>query len=94
MERSPPVDIQFRLGPEALGHDLALRLRRCQDRWVAEAAIPGNRRHVGLGGSPRAALSAALAPLGQPAMVAVLADPGLMRPSFQLALAGARFATH
>lgn len=74
--RTEPTSIDFRLGSEQLGLDVSVRLRRLDGRWLAVAEIDGEPE-VGIGGSARVALTAALESLGKRAATALLADPQL-----------------
>ena len=58
-------------------------MRRFGERWVAEAgtAYP----NVGVACSPREALAAALAPLGERTVKLLLADLSLLEPSCEIA---------
>lgn len=73
--------IRFTLSPEGLGYSVGVTLRRAGTRWVARLDGAGA---VGIGASPRAALSAVLKPLGQPALSLLLADLGLLEPSLRV----------
>jgi hypothetical protein len=66
--------IDFTLG------GLAVRLIRSGDRWVARAGDS-----VAVGSSARLALTAALEPLGQASVRALLADLILLEPSIRVA---------
>ena len=56
-----------------------MRLRRVDARWLAEVRSP--TQSIGVGGSARQALTAALQALGDVATRALLADLGLLEPS-------------
>jgi hypothetical protein len=56
-----------------------VRLRRLGPRWVAD--VSGPVVGTGLGLTARTALTAALQPLGDLAMRALMADLGLLEPS-------------
>lgn len=73
--------ISFTLSPTGLGYSVRVTLRRVGPRWVARVQGAGA---VGVGASPRAALSAVLRPLGEPAVKLLLADLGLVEPSLRL----------
>jgi hypothetical protein len=77
------LDIDFHLSPPTLAFEVHLRLRQVRERWVAESVV-GQERSVGLGPSPRAALVAALEPLGGSAVGVLLADLGLLPPSLEI----------
>lgn len=70
------VSVNTRLACEQLGMDVELRLRHLDGRWLAVADFDGEPE-VGIGPTPRAALVAALATLGDRAAAALLADPQL-----------------
>lgn len=78
--------IEFRLAPPSLGYAVSVRLRAFAERWLAVADSQAGQ-HLGLGGSAREALSAALFPLGPIAVRALLADPVLFGASASLASA-------
>ena len=71
--------IEFSLTSPGLTSRVDVRLRRLGPRWVAEVACP--EPSTGLGNSARLALAAALQPLGDLAMRALMADLGLLEPS-------------
>jgi len=71
--------IEFTLSADAGRPPVEVRLRRAGERWVAQ--LPGTAGAVGIGTSARAALRAALEPLGSESAVRLLADVGLMAPS-------------
>jgi hypothetical protein len=75
--------IQFTLAPVAPLPAVEVRMRRFGERWVAEAgsAYP----NVGVACSPREALAAALAPLGERTVRLLLADLSLLEPSCEIA---------
>ena len=77
MERSVST-IEFTLRP-TYGPAVSIRLRRLSAGWAA--VVLGSGTGPGVGRSARQALSAALQPLGQPAVTALLTDPGLLAPS-------------
>ena len=78
--------IQFTITPVAPLPAVEVRMRRLGERWVAEAG-PGSPS-VGVARSPREALAAALAPLGERATRLLMADLTLLEPSVDvLALA-------
>jgi hypothetical protein len=70
--------IEFTLHPQR-AEAVHVRLRRVDARWLAEISSPA--RSVGVGGSARQALTAALQPFGDVATRALLADLGLLEPS-------------
>jgi hypothetical protein len=59
--------------------DVRVRLRRFVRGWAAD--IGSDVSSVGMGGSAREALTAALQPLGEGAVTRLLADLGLLGPS-------------
>jgi hypothetical protein len=78
------VSVNFRLGSAELGLDVAVRLRELNGRWLAVAEF-GAEPEVGIGATPRAALSAALATLGERTAATLMADPELFGVSATLA---------
>jgi len=78
------VSINFRLGSADLGLDVAVRLRELNGRWLAVAEF-GAEPEVGIGATPRVALAAALATLGERTAATLMADPGLFGVSATLA---------
>ena len=70
------VSVNARLASEELGLDLEIRLRQLDGRWLAVAEF-GDEPEVGIGATPRAALAAALATLGERAAAIIMADPQL-----------------
>jgi len=80
MERGEST-IEFRLRPGS-GPQLEVRLRRLTRGWVADVA--GIGAGPGVGRSARQALTAALQPLGDSTVRALLADLGLLEPSLAI----------
>ena len=78
------VSINTRLVSEELGLDLGIRLRQLDGRWLAVADF-GGEPEVGIGASPRVALAAALATLGERAAAILMADPQLFGVSAAIA---------
>ncbi len=76
MEDPRLVSVNARLASEELGVDVEIRLRQLDGRWLAIADF-GDEPEVGIGATPRAALTAALATLGERAAAALMADPQL-----------------
>ena len=74
------VSVNTRLTAEGLGIEVELRLRDLGGRWLAVATFDGEPE-VGIGATPRAALTAALASLGDRATAALMADPELLAVS-------------
>jgi hypothetical protein len=77
------VSVNFRLASDELGLDVDVRLRELDGRWLAVANY-GADPDVGIGATPRAALTAALATLGGRAAAALLADPKLFEVSARI----------
>jgi hypothetical protein len=77
MERSKST-IEFTIRPTA-GSEVSVRLRRLSLGWSAD--VLGVGAGTGVGRSARQALTAALQPLGESAMRALMADLGLLEPS-------------
>ena len=77
MEHPHLVSANARLTSEALGLDVSIRLRQLDGRWLAVADF-GNEPEVGIGPTPRAALTASFASLGTRAAAALMADPQLL----------------
>jgi hypothetical protein len=78
------VSINTRLSSEELGLDLEIRLRQLDGRWLAVADF-GGQPEVGIGATPRVALAAALATLGERAAAILMADPQLLGVSAAIA---------
>lgn len=84
MEQQPRlVSVNTRLASEALGLDVEIRLRQLDGRWLAVAEF-GAEPEVGIGPTPRVALAAALATLGDRATTTLMADPQLLGLSIAL----------
>lgn len=77
------VSVNARLASAELGLDVGIRLRELDGRWMAVAEFDGDPE-VGIGASPRAALAAALASLGDRAAATLMADPQLFGVSLAL----------
>ena len=77
------MTLTVRLSPPSLDFWVDVRLRSFGDRWVAAADIAGDME-IGLGGSARQALMAALGSLGNRARSVLMADPALLAPSTAL----------
>jgi len=85
MDAQPrPVSITTRLASEELGLDLEIRLRQLEGRWLAVADF-GEEPEFGIGATPRVALAAALATLGERAAAILMADPQLFAVSAAIA---------
>ncbi len=78
--------IQFTLEPAAPLPRVDVRMRRFGERWVAE--VGGDQPNIGMAMTPRAALQAALAPLGEPQVEVLLADLSLLEPSCEIVQLG------
>lgn len=78
------VSINTRLASAELGLDLEIRLRQLDGRWLAVAEF-GAEPEVGIGATPRTALAAALATLGERAAATLMADPQLFAVSAAIA---------
>lgn len=77
MDQQPRlVSVNTRLASEELGLDVEIRLRQLDGRWLAVADF-GGQPEVGIGATPRVALAAALATLGERAASTLMADPQL-----------------
>ena len=77
MDQQPRlVSVNARLASAELGLDVEIRLRQLDGRWLAVADF-GGQPEVGIGSTPRAALSASLATMGERAASALMADPQL-----------------
>lgn len=84
MDQQPRLlSVNVHLNSTELGIDAEIRLRQLEGRWLAVADF-GGEPEVGIGGTPRAALAAALATLGQRAAAALMADPQLFGASAAL----------
>jgi hypothetical protein len=77
------VSVNTRLASEELGLDVEIRLRQLDGRWLAVADF-GGEPEVGIGATPRTALAAALATLGERAAATLMADPQLLRASIAI----------
>lgn len=77
------VSVNTRLASEELGLDLEIRLRQLDGRWLAVADF-GDDQEVGIGPTPRIALAAALATLGERAAATLMADPQLLGASLAI----------
>lgn len=78
------VSVQFRLDAQRAGFTVDVRVRSVGERWMAVAEI-GGKPEVGIGRSPRQALEASLASLGERAVAACLQDLALLEPSVEIA---------
>jgi hypothetical protein len=88
MDQGPTlVSVNASIGSEELGVEVAIRLRQLDGRWLAVAQFGGDPE-VGIGASPRAALAASLATLGERTAAALMADPQLFGLSAEIRRAG------
>ncbi|HEX7173453.1 MAG TPA: hypothetical protein VF365_12705 [Candidatus Limnocylindria bacterium] len=78
------VSVNARLASAELGLDVEIRIRDLDGRWLAVADF-GGEPEVGIGGTPRVALAAALATLGERAAATLMADPQLFGVSVAIA---------
>ena len=77
MDQQPQlVSVNARIGSAQLGIQAEVRLRQLNGRWLAVAEF-GAEPEVGIGATPRAALAASLATLGDRTAAALMADPQL-----------------
>jgi hypothetical protein len=77
MDQQPRlVSVNARIGSAELGIVVGVRLRQLEGRWLAVAEFGGDPE-VGIGPTPRAALNASLATLGERTAAALMADPQL-----------------
>lgn len=84
MEQRPRlVSVNARLASEELGLDVDIRIRQLDGRWLAVAEF-GAEPEVGIGATPRVALAAALATLGERTAAVLMADPQLFGVSVQV----------
>jgi hypothetical protein len=70
------ITANARLTADQLGIEVEIRLRQLDGRWLAVADF-GGEPEVGIGPTPRVALAASLATLGERAATALMADPQL-----------------
>lgn len=82
-QERPSAGVRARLSAEGIGLEVEIRVRELDGRWLAVAEIDGEPE-VGIGPTPREALAAALASLGQRAASALMADPQLLGVSVAL----------
>lgn len=76
MDNPRLVSVNARLASAELGIDIEIRLRQLDGRWLAVAQY-ADEPEVGIGATPRTALAAALATLGDRAAATLMADPQL-----------------
>jgi hypothetical protein len=77
------VSVNARLSCADLGLDVEIRLRQLDGRWLSVADF-GGEPEVGIGATPRAALAASLATLGDRAAATLMADPALFGVSAEI----------
>ena len=77
------ISVNTRLASAELGLDVGIRLWELNGRWLAVAEF-GGEPEVGIGATPRVALAAALATLGQRAASVLMADPQLLGVSLEI----------
>jgi hypothetical protein len=70
------VSVNASIGSLELGIQVEIRIRQLDGRWLAVADF-GEEPEVGIGATPRAALAASLATLGERTTAALMADPQL-----------------
>jgi hypothetical protein len=88
MDQGPTlISVNASIGSEELGVAVDIRLRQLDGRWLAVAQFGGDPE-VGIGASPRAALAASLATLGERTAAALMADPQLFGLSAEIRRAG------
>jgi hypothetical protein len=83
MENPRLVSVNARLASDELGIDVEIRLRQLDGRWLSVAAFDGEPE-VGIGATPREALAASLATLGERAAATLMADPQLFGVSARI----------
>ena len=84
MEHGPTlVSVTASIGSKELGVEVDIQLRKLDGRWLAVAQF-GAEPEVGIGPTPREALAASLATLGQRTAAALMADPQLLGPSAEV----------
>jgi hypothetical protein len=75
--------VEFQVEPPSLGYSVFVRILRDQERWLA--VVDWRTEHLnGLGPTARAALVAALMPLGPKATTTLMADPAMFGASASL----------
>jgi hypothetical protein len=77
------ISVNARLASAELGIDVEIRIRQLDGRWLAVANF-GDEPEVGIGATPRVALAASLATLGERAAATLMADPQLFGVSAAL----------
>ena len=77
------ISVNAHLASAELNLEVEIRLRQLDGRWLAVAEF-GAEPEVGIGATPRTALAAALASLGERAAAVLMADPQLLGISVAL----------
>ena len=77
------TNLEVRLAAPSLDFFVDVKLRSSGERWVAAATIDG-AVEIGLAMTPRQALAASLASLGDRVRTLLLADLSLLKPSITL----------
>lgn len=77
------VSVNGQIASAELGIEVGIKLRQLDGRWLAVADF-GGVPEVGIGATPREALSASLATLGERPAAQLMADPQLLGLSTQL----------
>jgi hypothetical protein len=75
--------VEFQVQPPSLGYSVVVRILRQQERWLAVVDWRAEQLN-GLGPTARAALLAALMPLGPRATATLMADPAMFGASASL----------
>jgi hypothetical protein len=75
--------VEFQLEPASFGSSVSVRLRREDERWLAVVDCRSVQLN-GLGPTARAALVAALMPLGPRATATLMAEPAMFGASARL----------
>lgn len=84
MDQQPRlVSVNARLGSSELGVEVEIRLRQLDGRWLSVAEF-GGQPEVGIGATPRAALTASLATLGERTAATLMANPQLFGLSAEI----------
>jgi hypothetical protein len=74
--------IRFSIAADSLAWPVTVSLRQGSGGWIAQ--VEGAGWPAGIGPSARAALEAALAPLGRRAIRSALADVAMLEPSLRV----------
>jgi hypothetical protein len=75
--------VEFQLEPSSLGYSVSVRILRDEERWLAFVNWQSVQLN-GLGPTARAALVAALMPLGPRATTTLMAEPAMFGASARL----------